>query len=94
MLEVQRVPPNASIPSSLITDESFVTQKSPGALLSVETHAASPLTDPVTFPCLLPLRSWQVLEGQCVLPKRAQELGFQFKYPTLHEALVAIFKSS
>lgn len=33
-----------------------------------------------------------VLEGQRVLPKRAQELGFQFKYPYVKDALKAIMR--
>lgn len=34
-----------------------------------------------------------VLEGQRVLPKRAQELGFRFKYPYVTDALKAILAS-
>lgn len=33
---------------------------------------------------------WQVLDGQKVLPKRAKELGFQFKYPHVQDALKTI----
>ena len=35
-----------------------------------------------------------VLEGQQVLPKRAQELGFKFQYPELKSALQEIINSS
>lgn len=34
-----------------------------------------------------------VLEGQQVLPKHTQEAGFQFRYPTLEQALEQILKS-
>ena len=34
-----------------------------------------------------------VLEGQQVLPKQTQEAGFQFRYPTLEQALEQILKS-
>lgn len=33
---------------------------------------------------------WQVLEGQRVVPVRAKELGFSYKYPYIKEALKAI----
>lgn len=35
----------------------------------------------------------QVLEGQRVLPKKAQDLGFRFKYPEISGALRAIVAS-
>ncbi len=34
-----------------------------------------------------------VLEGQAVLPKRLQELGFQYKFPSLEQALSDLLKS-
>eukprot|EP00252_Welwitschia_mirabilis_P027595 TRINITY_DN9503_c0_g1_i1.p1 TRINITY_DN9503_c0_g1~~TRINITY_DN9503_c0_g1_i1.p1 ORF type:complete len:277 (+),score=49.15 TRINITY_DN9503_c0_g1_i1:143-973(+) len=34
-----------------------------------------------------------VLDGQKVLPKRAEELGFKFRYPHISDALKAIFSS-
>ena len=35
----------------------------------------------------------QVLEGQKVLPVRAKELGFMFKYPYIRDALKSILSS-
>jgi NAD dependent epimerase/dehydratase family enzyme len=35
----------------------------------------------------------QVLDGQKVFPKRAQELGFKYKYPHVSDAIRAIISS-
>lgn len=35
----------------------------------------------------------QVLEGQKVLPTRAKELGFSFRYPYVKDALKSILSS-
>jgi NAD dependent epimerase/dehydratase family enzyme len=33
-----------------------------------------------------------ILNGQRVLPSRALELGFTFKYPTIEAALAAVYR--
>ena len=44
----------------------------------------------VCSPAESDFNSLQVLEGQRVLPARAKELGFPFKYPYVKDALKAI----
>lgn len=59
-------------------------------VVRIDNPYQKPCSDLPIFSAVKLLRSLQVLEGQRVLPAKAKELGFSFKYPYVKEALKAI----